>query len=298
VLFRSDGFARDSTFILFEGNRSGHAGVNPNNDGADGLSLAAPKNIIRYNSFYNNMNVGILFKYGAAHYPTIGGGDNNKVYNNTFYNNGYGYPGFTFPVRHLTAVGWYIPNLSPSGNVLKNNLAYGSYAITQGGVELEASSVNTFTNNYISGVDPLFVAPTVTDVTSSTLPNLNLQSGSGAINGGASLATAHGAGNASTALILHSGEARYFQDGTWGASIATGLYADSISVGTVGNTVQISSINYATDTITLASPITWADNAPVWLYRKSDGALVLSGTAPDYGAYEYGGGFNYAPFVH
>lgn len=33
--------------------------------------------------------------------------------------------------------------------------------------------------------------------------------------------------------------------------------------------------------------MTWADDAPIWLYKKSDGTRVLYGSAPDYGAYEY-----------
>ena len=40
--------------------------------------------------------------------------------------------------------------------------------------------------------------------------------------------------------------------------------------------------------MTLASPLTWADGAQVWLYRKSDGARVLVGAGPDFGASENG----------
>jgi len=55
----------------------------------------------------------------------------------------------------------------------------------------------------------------------------------------------------------------------------------------VTNIAQISAINYGTDTITLASPLTWSDNAPVYLYKKSDGVRVLYGSAPDQGAHEF-----------
>lgn len=76
------------------------------------------------------------------------------------------------------------------------------------------------------------------------------------------------------------------------AGLGGTMQADWIAVGTVSNTVQISSITYGAYnspgcTITLASPITWASSAPVWLYKKSDGTQVLYGTAPDYGASEY-----------
>ena len=67
---------------------------------------------------------------------------------------------------------------------------------------------------------------------------------------------------------------------------SVGLSSVKSAIGQVSNTVQISSINYSTNTITLSSPMTWANNTSVWLYKKSDGAVVLLGSAPDQGAYE------------
>jgi hypothetical protein len=49
----------------------------------------------------------------------------------------------------------------------------------------------------------------------------------------------------------------------------------------------VTPINYATHTITLASAMSWSDGASVWLYKKSDGAVVLYGAARDLGANEY-----------
>ena len=63
--------------------------------------------------------------------------------------------------------------------------------------------------------------------------------------------------------------------------------ADHIAIGEVGTTVQISSINYSTNTITLAGGILRSENDPVWLYKDSDGTVVLYGSAPDMGAEEY-----------
>jgi hypothetical protein len=68
-----------------------------------------------------------------------------------------------------------------------------------------------------------------------------------------------------------------------------GIQPDWIAVGQVDNVVQISSINYSTNTITLASPISRSDGDPVWLYRDSSGRRVLYGSAPDVGAHEYQG---------
>jgi len=50
---------------------------------------------------------------------------------------------------------------------------------------------------------------------------------------------------------------------------------------------SIASINYSTNTITLANAISRSDGNSVWLYKKSDGVRVLYGSAPDAGAYEF-----------
>jgi hypothetical protein len=103
------------------------------------------------------------------------------------------------------------------------------------------------------------------------------------------LTTSTNSSTGSTNLTV--ADASYFQDGTWGSDLARGvtLFPDAIAIGTVSNTVQISAVNYANNSITLASPVTWSSGAPVWLYKKSDGTVVLVGTAPDYGASEYVG---------
>ena len=148
-----------------------------------------------------------------------------------------------------------------------------------------------------SGADPQFNNPDVTNPASKTLPDLSLQATSPARNGAGYLTTAANSGTGSTTLTV--ADAMYFQDGTWGSDLAkasTGLggtmQADWIAIGTVSNVVQISSITYGAyntpaGTITLASPMTWSNGASIWLYKKSDGAVVLSGAAPDYGASEY-----------
>jgi len=97
--------------------------------------------------------------------------------------------------------------------------------------------------------------------------DFNLDTGSPCINAGGDLTTANGAGASSITLIVD--DADYFQDGF---GIIT---ADSIQVG-ANSPVLITSINYVTKTITLASAITWSDG---------DGVnLPYSGSAPDIGA--------------
>lgn len=84
-----------------------------------------------------------------------------------------------------------------------------------------------------------------------------------------------------TSLVLT--DARYFFDGE-------GLVnADQIRIST-GTYATIASINYATNTITLTAGVSRSDGDPVYLYKKSDGDIVLVGPLPDVGAYEYGAG--------
>jgi hypothetical protein len=212
---------------------------------------------------------------------------------------------------------------SAAGNVLKNNLIYepdslglamyGADAIdhSPGGSTppfsptISWSEFPTAVNNWCtqaqssSGAcsatgNPLFNNPNITNPASTTLPDLSLQSGSGALNGGTYLTTATNAGNNSTTLMV--ADAQYFQDGTWGSDLsrpAAGLggtmQPDCIAIGTVANKDCISAVSYGTynspaGTITLATPATWSSGASIWLYSKSDGTVVMQSTSVNYGA--------------
>ena len=190
-----------------------------------------------------------------------------------------------------------------SSNVLKNNLIYDSKSgdwnfTVSGGTCTSFQDCATVAHNWCTTAatgctatgDPKFTDTTLTNYSSATLPNLALQSSSGAIDGGTYLTTATNSGSPSSTLAVD--DARYFQDGTWGSDLARGvtLFPDWIAIGSVGNVVQILSIDYSTNTIRLASSVNWGIGAPVWIYKKSDGSQVLYGAAPDYGAYEYTGG--------
>jgi hypothetical protein len=203
-------------------------------------------------------------------------------------------------------------------------LSYGSYYSTYfPAIRISSSDTakrNTIANNYTGGsqnppytsssaypaeTDPLFTNehyPTAYNTVAGSLdatypawvnytlvhPDLTLQAGSPAIDKGTYLATASGSGSSSTTLVV--ADAAFFQDGTWGSDLAIAagvMHADLIAIGTVGKVVQIQSIDYSTNTITLAAPMSWANGAPIWLYKKSDGAQVLYGSAPDMGAHEY-----------
>jgi hypothetical protein len=262
---------------LLEGNRIGHASVNPANDGAENIGLYASGYIVRYNAIFGADGSGIY-----AHYHSWGRGAGPTgvpIYNNTIYKNGR-YSGTStiqkYGFRFVGAV---------MQNKVKNNIIYDT------GTDFNSTTDQIVSNNWLTrNGDPLFLDNTLTISVppSSTVPNLSLQSSSPAINGGTYLTQANGSGSSSTMLVVN--DALYFQDGTWGSDLtraAGRMQADWIAIGWVGNIVQIKSINYSTNTITLRSPMTWSDRANIWLYKKSDGLQVIYGSAPDYGAYEF-----------
>lgn len=270
LLFENPG--GDGGFNLVEDNRIGHLGTPPDDDGASAIENPTDNNIFRYNFLYKAGATGLYFKSQS------GLPDNNRVYNNTIYANG---GGEDINIIFQAGITFVCFPTDPVNNVIKNNIVYANVDAVHG----EGCLGYEYTNNLET--DPSFVNPNVDDPTSLTLPNLSLQSGSSAIDGGTNLTLANGSGSNSTTLVVD--DSLYFQDGTYGSDLVQGvsIFPDWIAIGTVGNTVQISSINYATHTITLASAKTWSDNAPIWLYKKSDGAVVLAGSAPDYGASEY-----------
>ncbi len=284
-VFENDSVDRQGNdFRLFEGNKGRHSSPNPANNGLEGFSLTAGSIIVRYNEFAGNSASGLYLKNGLA-------ASNDHIYNNTVAFNGL-FNGINHPSAPVSKDGFRIPSSTTVNTKFKNNLVYNN-VLDMNGV---GGSGTEFANNWCASAnpvhacvgsgDPLFVNPDITQLTSTTLPDFGLQAASPVRELGGPLTTAVGTGSSSTSLVVT--DALYFQDGTWGSSLAqAGFHADWIAIGTVGNTVQIISINYTTNTITLASAKTWANGASVWLYKKSDGDIVLDGVAPDLGANEY-----------
>ena len=103
-----------------------------------------------------------------------------------------------------------------------------------------------------------------------------MQAGSPAVGAGVALTRATGSGSNSTSLTV--ADAHGFQPG-W-----AGVQPDWIRIG-ASTTVQIAAVNYTNNVIALASPVTWTSGAPIFLYKDSDGTVVLNGANPDIGAY-------------
>jgi hypothetical protein len=294
-------------YSLWEDNRTGHASINPINNGADGFTLGSPGNIIRYNKVFGCDGPGINLKhYGKED------GERNRIYNNTIYNNG------RFTGTHSDSkvgpikAGFQKYSSNSINNIVKNNIIYdhrhdfscSGWGCSFSDWTIENNLCDAETNNTncggatctTSGCTALTGNPfasgatDMTDMMSTTNPTLELSSDSQAIDGGTYLTQADGSGSNSITLIVD--DSLYFQCGSQcsttpiGSSLSN-VQADWIAIGTVGNVVQISDINHSTNTITLASAMTWSDNANIWLYKKSDSEIVLHGSAPDFGAHEY-----------
>lgn len=272
---------------VIEGNKFGYAAKPCDAITVGSVVISTNYNIFRYNSIaHANANGLGTSAYGNPNSQ----GSYNHFYSNTIFNTGLGnllnpaLSADTYTSEH-TAISFF--NSANKGNVVRNNL-FSSTVKAYGGSTSAQSIANDWDGNRLG--NPLFVSASTTpgnpaDLT--TWPNFVLQSASPAIDKGGAL-TAVAATDPGSGTILVVADSLFFQDGTYAPSGT--VQADWIAVGTVGNIVQIASIDHSTNTITLANSISRKSGDPVWLYKKSDGIMVLYGSAPDAGAFEYTSG--------
>jgi len=223
--------------------------------------------------YYNNTIVDPNISYlGSNGYPT--GITYQNSYGGAYINNL-----FYYPESVPSSWGWWayevVNDGSQNGFTAGGNIAWCtstpcSFQARGGGGSFTTESPVTVANRII---DPQFV--------NYANNNFHLQSGSPAIATGSYLTTASGSGSSSRSLVVD--DAGFFQDGL--GLNAAGVQADCIAVTTASNHVCITAVNYSTNTLTLANPISWTSGDPVYLYSKSDGTHVLTGSAPDIGAY-------------
>jgi hypothetical protein len=277
------GVESGSGYVLFEGNRFGYStrSCNNANPTTHNVLMTTSHNIFRYNKIFHSVADGLgTYSYVSqgAHYSR---GSQNRIYNNTVFNSGYGIEPSYKGGSEDAAI--YFSHSVNVDNAVKNNLYSSNYSVHTG-----YTANQVFANNWNGDTqgDPKFVDANTTppsDKMDSKLPNLDLRPGSAAIDKGGPLTTITSATD--TGVSISVGDASYFQDGTYGPP---GLVqADWIAVGSVDKAIQISSISG--NTINLVNAISWTKGDPVWLYKKSDGARVVYGAAPDAGAYEFPG---------
>jgi hypothetical protein len=240
--------------------------------------------IIRYNFAQNMDGMGL----------DIGGvGDdvtNAHAYNNTIATEGK-------DSANGAGVTFYSDSCTPCvAGVALNNIFYNTTAASaswspvaganNGDVAAENGNI-TFTSGYSGAYGSPYSAEATYAALHSKNPKFanypaddSLQASSPAIGAAVALTTvAAGDSGSGTTLIVK--DARFFQPG-W-----AGTNADWIRVG-ASTTVQISTINYTTNTITLVNGISRSVGAGVYLYKNSSGAVVLNNATPDVGAYQSG----------
>ena len=217
--------------------------------------------IIRKNRFYRNTQWGFNF-YGRS----TGNTNNNKIYNNIFYDNG---KAGVNNAREAIKFGDADNNNNCINNVIKNNIFYNNYEHHTGPATLmyqgSSASDQTFANNWWhDDGDPKFV--------DAANGNFETQSDSDCIDNGGWLTITRSADNGRTIPVQDAG---YFTDGH-------GLIeGDLIQLQGQAQTARITNVNYDTNTLTVNRALTWTSGLGV--------SLAYSGSAPDIGAYEYGG---------
>ncbi len=220
--------------------------------GSYGIQIYASQNVYYYNDSFSNTQLDAGSK-DQEDYTLDPNEPNSRTINNIFAN--------------MTRVGsqdWCIYGDSPlveNHNLCFNSGWTGAWSgpSTGGGSSYDPSD--------IFNKDPLFVNPDT---------NLLLQSSSPAKGAGGALTTAVGSGAVSTSLTV--ADAGFF---SWGYGIPN-VQPDWIRIGP-STTVQISNINYATNVITLANPVSWSGGASVYLYKNSNGTIVLASANPNIG---------------
>lgn len=209
-----------------------------------------------YNNIISNNPIGSFMSVGSASHSLQG----NIWKNNIFYQNILNdvlLDSASDPGSQLNSLFTNNDFYNSSGVV---NSKYRGYTGTYAQMEAPDKFPTEWLNNL--GIDPLFVDATGLDY--------SLQAGSPMIDAGDHLTFATGSGTNSSLVTV--ADAKYFCDGF-------GLVAgDMVQIGGSAP-VRITAVNYTTNQITLASPVTWSSGASV--------SLPYSGNKPDIGVYEF-----------
>jgi hypothetical protein len=300
--------------VLIEGNNQ-HTGVGPN---AKGLLTQG-----QYSPCNGKCSSGLIYRFNSV--ANIGSG-NTSTYgwnHQVMYNNTYVNVGNLCGGSCSGGVDNFLTDTYPTTSSADlNNISYFGFAVTVSGMAnptaFDSSSAATGVSAHnlaycdASGASncslfgQVYEQGTWTGVTGNILgyqnhspvnnPNFvnlsggdyHLQAGSPAIGAGTYLTTvAAGDPGSGTSLVVN--DATYFQDGLGLTNAYSTVSPDCIAIGTASNFVCVTKVNYATNTLTLASSINRSAGEGVYLYSKSDGVKVLTGSAPDIGALPYTG---------
>jgi len=276
---------------LIENNEFADSSSYYSTSGGNGIQYAGQKGIIRKNTFYNN-NVGLGMQvYGDEslynHY--------NRVYHNVFYDND---------------CAGIASSANTIDNIYKNNILFFNKGVTSGEncygtgpaqiVYRGALGGYLFDRNnliyQVAGEDvvhQLFGSGNSLSYYESSFPanfsnnielgpgfidaagyNFNLSAASPMVDAGAFLTDTAGAGSGTLMQVVDAG---YFYDGF----DIPGEVGDVIQLDEQTATARIVDIDYSTNTLTLATSLSWSDGQGV--------SLAYNGSRPDIGAYEFEG---------
>jgi len=254
---------------LFENNRFAFAGKPPDDNGANGLVVRSPKNIVRRNMSYANSAGGIAFASMTVSIPT-----DNHIYFNTVYHNGYDERVDHFWQGGITFGNW--GNGTMPGNIVINNIMHDNKNGNSTGGYGDAGP-QTIENNWMDEGDPLFRDARVpSDTSDSSMPDFRLQENSPCIDKGIFLTEITSA--SATGTVFTVDNAGFFFDG-WGIPGETG---DTVQLEGQTDTAVIVNVDYEGKTITVGTALTWSQGQGL--------SLTYSGSAPDLGAHEFGEG--------
>jgi sugar lactone lactonase YvrE len=165
-----------------------------------------------------------------------------------------------------------------------NTWSFSPRIIDASGVISTANRPTNFTSNYQHSFNTSGTQPILPSSAPNNLPNINplfsnvaaddytLQSASPLRNAGGPITTASGSGSNSTSLMV--ADSKRLFDG-WGVADA-----DFIKIGS-GSYVQVASIDYTTNVVTLTAARTWTSGAGVTVKGAEDiGALPYSYAVP------------------
>jgi len=250
---------------LFEGNRIGYCAGGSDADATSAINLRTKNSILRRNMLYDNTDAGLIMDGGGS-----AGDDaiNNKIYNNVFFNNGLETVG-NVTEAHMGLQSWHSSFLVQDNSIKNNIFRTAPNVYWTSGASL---SQQTFANNWEDAGDPLFIdVSTPYSIATPALPNFVLQSGSPCIDAGAFLTNIISPAGSGTTFKVD--DASYYMDG-WGI-----IPGDVIQLQGSSQRALITEVDYTSNTITVASGLSWTQNQGV--------ALAYEGSAPDIGAYEF-----------
>lgn len=255
---------------VFEGNTFLYTGPPPDDDGAFGIELGTRRSIYRFNTIAFSLAAGIFFNTSG----TTSRSTSNAVYGNVLYGNGlshrYGGEGmkaFSYGLSMSTFEGRRTNNLVVN-NIIWRNLP--------GNIDPNILTYQRFRANFTNdAADPLFVSTNgigyVYDA--GNLPNFRLKAESPCIDAGEFLATITSASGSGTSFVVDN--SLYFSDGN---QIVEG---DTIQLEGQTATAVVTANDFEAGTLTFTPALTWTNGQGV--------SLQYSGSAPDFGAYEYSG---------